>query len=156
MSLHRLDNLLNELASHSSFSHVSVRQKFPRGKRRDRTTVLRDLFSVSATEAAFLTQIILKNLRPVIYPTASGDYTTALRDYNTKSIAMLTKEQAMLEWDPSRLMLRTFKLRATLEDSAEAFEVGELDSGPVIGSPIQVGSVSYTSLSRLAELFAVW
>ena len=138
MSLYRVNSLLCELAALSPFSHADVRAAYPQGHRRTRIAILRDLFDVSAVEAPFLCQIILKDLRPLLYPLASTHYTAALRDYNSNAVSMLTKEQAMQIWDPTGRMLRAYKLSSSLEGAAEAFEAGSLDTLPLVGIPIQV------------------
>jgi DNA ligase-4 len=97
-----------------------------------------------ALDASFLTQIILKDLRPLLFPLAETHYTVALTKYNTKSVATLSKEDTMRAWDPSGWMLKTYKVRASLREAANAFELQSSDQDPVatpqprIGAPIEV------------------
>lgn len=141
LSLADVDNLLDELASLSSFSHVSIRNKFPRHIRRTRKAVLHSLYyTLSPTDACFLTQIILKDLRPVLYPLPTDHFTVALKHYNTASVRMLSLFDAMKAWDPSQIMIRTYRVRAVLEDVAEAFEHGVVPM-PQIGSPVEVSDM---------------
>jgi DNA ligase-4 len=141
MSIQRLHTLLNELASHCPFSNLSLQELYYPARRRSRTSILRDLYSVSAPEAAFITQVILKDLRPLFYPLPALHYSVALKQYKSNAVSMLTKEQAMQIWDPTGHMLRAYKTQASLCYAAEAFEVGSLDVLPVIGKPIQVGDI---------------
>lgn len=136
-----MNELLDELASTSAFSDKTVRTTHAIFSRRSRQAILRDLFcSISALEASFLTQIILKDLRPILYPLAETHYTAALTKYNTKSIEVLNKEAAMRAWDPSGQMLKMYKVRADLYTSANAFEMQTSDFivTPQIGIPIEV------------------
>ena len=93
-----------------------------------------------ALDASFLTQIILKDLRPLLFPLAERHYTVALTKYNTKSVATLSKEDAMRAWDPSGWMLKTYKVRASLREAANAFELQSSVASPQprIGAPIEV------------------
>jgi DNA ligase 4 len=56
----------------------------------------------------------------------------------------LSKEDAMRAWDPSGWMLKTYKVRASLLDAANAFEMQPNDENstvvpqPQIGTPIEV------------------
>lgn len=102
-----------------------------------------------ALDAAFLTQIILKDTRPILYPLSETHYTAALTKYNTKSMTPLTKEDAMKAWDPSGRMLRTYKVRASLYHTANAYELQSNLLGPPqpqIGTPIEVRTHTNTPL----------
>ena len=92
---------------------------------------------MSPLEAAVLTQIILKDLRPLLYPQLELDSTTALRDYNTKAVKILIKESAMRAWDLSNRMNKSYRMRWDLDDAARAFESGN-EVGPEIGYQIGV------------------
>jgi DNA ligase-4 len=97
-----------------------------------------------ASDASFLTQIILKDLRPLLFPLAETHYTAALTKYNTKSFAQWSKEDAMRAWDLSGWMLKTFKVRASLLEVANAFELqpsnqqSNVTPQPQVGIPIEV------------------
>jgi hypothetical protein len=63
------DELLDELASHSGFSQMSQQPFHKRTEPRAQLDILREMYTELAPhEAAFLTQIILQDLRPVLYP----------------------------------------------------------------------------------------
>ncbi|KAF7977593.1 hypothetical protein HWV62_3192 [Athelia sp. TMB] len=141
LSLADVERLLNELASTSAFSDRTFRQSLP-SVPRSRNTILRDLYrSIPSLDAAFLTQIILKDIRPLLYPLSETHYTVALTKYNTKAVATLTKEAAMMIWDPSGRMLRTYKVRANLYDAARTWELEPENAytpDPQLGSPIEI------------------
>ncbi|THH32366.1 hypothetical protein EUX98_g1806 [Antrodiella citrinella] len=136
-TLQDVDMLLTELATTSPFSSASVRSAAP--KPRSKRAILTELFrSLDDTEAAFMTQIILKDLRPIVYPIEETHYSTSLLLYNTNAINMLTKEEAMKIWDPSFKMLRAYSVRATLEAAAEIYEDPNAELTPRLGVPIGI------------------
>lgn len=123
LTIAEVDALLDELASMSAFTDHSLR-KHRSAAPRKRQAILSDLFkSMPALDASFLTQIILKDLRPLLFPLAETHYTAALTKYNTKSVASLSKEDVMRAWDPSRWMLKMYRVRACLYEAANAFEL---------------------------------
>lgn len=141
MSITEVDTLLDELASTSVFSDASLRN----GRaRRSRYSILCNLYSsMSPLDASFLTQIILKDLRPLLFPLIEAHYTTALTRYNTTSVVSLSKEDAMKVWDPSGLMLKIYKVRASLHEAANVFETSNSCDKtphlkPTLRTPIEV------------------
>ncbi|KAJ6518607.1 hypothetical protein C8R45DRAFT_948670 [Mycena sanguinolenta] len=138
-SISEVDNLLEELASHSGYSDISVRSN---ATCRSKTTILRALYrSLSPLDASFLTQIILKDLRPLLYPLpeAEAHYTVALKSFNSVSVTELSKEDAMKAWDPTGQMLRNYRVRSGLDDAAAAFDAGIVGTiAPRIGTPIAI------------------
>ena len=152
LSITDVDTLLAELASHSGFSHVSIRNQYTRNTRRRKCTIFRALYrSLSPIDASFLTQIILKDLRPLLYPLSQTHYTTALKQFNSASVKMLTKEHAMLAWDPSRWMLEMYRVRSNLHDAAAEFERSGSHANavtPKVGTPIEVFSHSIVITMR--------
>jgi DNA ligase-4 len=91
LSIAEVDNLLEELASHSGYSDISVRAN-ARATRRPKSTIIRALYrSLSPLDASFLTQIILKDLRPLLYPLADTHYTVALKSFNSVAVTHLSK-----------------------------------------------------------------
>lgn len=136
-TLAEVDALLSELASHSPWSHPSLLPRSTRSKQ----ILLRLLFRrcTCPDDAAFLVQIILKDLSPLLYPLPedASHYTVALKKYNSKAVTIITKDQAMRAWDPSGKMTRAYRVRASLEEAARAYEEGE-EVHPLIGVPIQV------------------
>lgn len=146
LTIEQVDELLDELASNSGYSHSSIHLKYPRGRRRSRQAILRQLFCpLSPFDASCLTQIILKDLRPIIYPLSETHYTASLRDFNSAAVKMLTKEHAMNVWDPSGLMLKSFKVRSSIDIAAGNHELPhhlKRKFEPELGIPIQVTTLS--------------
>ncbi|KAI0630766.1 hypothetical protein C8Q77DRAFT_1135097 [Trametes polyzona] len=166
MSIARVDSLLAGLASTCAFSADSTRKSFS-GFRRTREAILTELYnSLTPSECAVLTQIILKDLRPLLYPIprSASHYTSALLEYKSNAVTMLTKEAAMHAWDPSGRMSLIFRMRANLEEAALAFESfanGEGLPQPTVGVPIQIpkcvkGQGPAHSLKALKRADKVW
>ncbi|KAJ6591764.1 hypothetical protein DFH09DRAFT_1137908 [Mycena vulgaris] len=140
LSISEVNVLLDELASHSGYSDMSVRDKHPHATRRPRSTIIRALYrSLAPLDAAFLTQIILKDLRPLLYPLTETHYTVALKSFNSVAITQLTKEDAMKAWDKSRKMLDIYRVRSRLDDAAAAIDAGIIGTVmPLIGTPVEI------------------
>ncbi|KAF7356774.1 DNA ligase [Mycena venus] len=140
LSIAEVDDLLEELASHSAYSSISVRNNNPRATRRSKSVILRALYrSLSPLDASFLTQIILKDLRPLLYPLPHVHYTVALKSFNSVSLIQLSKEDAMNAWDPTRQMLSIYRIRSGFDDAAAAFDAGITGTiVPRIGTPIEI------------------
>ncbi|KAF8323539.1 uncharacterized protein EI90DRAFT_2935697 [Cantharellus anzutake] len=95
-TLLRIDTLLDELASTSAFSAPSDPPT-----RRGTKHILGDLFMfLSPWESACLAQIILRDIRPLLYPLPSENFTSALLSYNSKAYSRLTLQAAMRVWHP--------------------------------------------------------
>ncbi|SJL03675.1 uncharacterized protein ARMOST_07032 [Armillaria ostoyae] len=162
LTIDQADKFLDELAAISAYSDSSVRSKYPSKMRRRRNHIIREAYStLSAVDASFFTQIILKDLRPLLYSSNSRHYTDALKNYNSTSIHALTKEDAMKIWDPTRSMLQSYSYAATLEDAAAAFENGVTISAPRLGVPIEIpkslkGQGCSHALSLLRSAKVVW
>lgn len=142
-SLQEVDALLDELASTSLFSDKSFHEgnAFTSNAKRSKSSILRSLYdSLPATDAAYLTQIILKDLRPLLYPPPSAMTSHVLLTYNTRSKQVLTREQFMKEWDPSGSMIKMYKVRAKLDEAAMGFEAGGVlvPAQPRWGVPVEV------------------
>ncbi|GBE86340.1 predicted protein [Sparassis crispa] len=100
ISITEVDALLTELATTCAFSASTVRQSSTSSPPGSRESILRALYTaVTPGEASVLTQIILKDLRPLLYPIPedAGHYTAALLHYNSNSITQLTKWDGMHE-----------------------------------------------------------
>ena len=142
-SLQEIDALLDELASTSPFSDKSFHEGNAStfNDKRSKSSILRSLYdSLPATDAAYLTQIILKDLRPLLYAPPSVMTSHVLLDYNTRSKQVLTREQFMKEWDPSGSMIKMYKVRAKLDEAAMGFEAGGalVAAHPRWGVPVEV------------------
>ncbi|TFK51622.1 DNA ligase/mRNA capping enzyme [Heliocybe sulcata] len=141
ISLQDLDTFLTELASTSAYSSSAIRANHPKSHRRPRLDMLTSIYScLTPSAASFVTQIILKDLRPVLYPLNEMHYTAALKQYNSNAVTMLTKEDAMKIWDPSRVLLRTYSRTSSFEDAARALEsiLPLMICKPQVGVPIQI------------------
>ncbi|KZT07561.1 uncharacterized protein LAESUDRAFT_115651 [Laetiporus sulphureus 93-53] len=152
LSIAKVDALLSELAATCAFSSPSVRRPhssvadssaLPRPK----SNVLRALYTaLSPVEAGVVTQIILKDLRPMLYPIPPDQthYTASLLSYNSNALTQLTKFDAMREWDLSKRMLATYRVRAYLDEAAQLYETlstaDEVDIvlKPLVGVPVQI------------------
>ncbi|KAG6334189.1 hypothetical protein ID866_4904 [Astraeus odoratus] len=138
-SLQEIDTLLDELAATSKFSDKSFRDAYP--VPRSKPSILRSLYvSLPAIDAAYLTQIILKDLRPLLYAPPTASTSRVLLDYDTRSKAVLTKEHFMTSWDPSNMLLQMYRVRAKLDEAAMGFEAGGIfvQAQPRCGVPIEV------------------
>ncbi|KAH7913070.1 DNA ligase/mRNA capping enzyme, partial [Hygrophoropsis aurantiaca] len=139
-SIYDIDTLLDELASTSTFSDPMVLDYHP-GPKRSKEAIIRSLYhSLPALDACYLTQIILKDLRPLLYGSPNSPYTNALLNFNQKSKKMLTKEQFMMAWDSSGGMLRAYKARASLDEAAMVYEAGQFapSAVPHPGIPVEI------------------
>ncbi|KAH8093745.1 hypothetical protein BXZ70DRAFT_949037 [Cristinia sonorae] len=137
VTVHEIDRLLTELAATCAYSSAYIRSAVaePRSKRE----VLIILFcSLSSDEAAFLVQIILKDLRPVLYPLQETHFTASLLQYNSNAVMMITVQEAMKIWDPSLKMIRAYRVRATLEAASDIFEDPNASIEPQLGVPISI------------------
>lgn len=67
-----------------------------------------------------MTQIILKDLRPLLYPLASTRSTLNLLEYKSNAVHELTIQQAMRIWHP--IMPKIYHVRASLDAAADAVE----------------------------------
>ncbi|KAF8513409.1 hypothetical protein BU17DRAFT_31851, partial [Hysterangium stoloniferum] len=142
-TLEMVDQLLDELASLSDYSNLLNNSE---KSCRNRTAILKDLYhSLDPVEAKFMTQIILKDLRPVLYPLAETHTTKALLHYKSNATHMLTKWEVMRAWHPS--MCNIYRARADLDEAAQQVEVlspvqqGNSPSDPflpTLGIPIEV------------------
>ncbi|KAE9400367.1 hypothetical protein BT96DRAFT_993059 [Gymnopus androsaceus JB14] len=142
LDIFHVDALLDQLASTSPWSDRSKRNSSRSSTMevRKRQDILKSLYrQMSPYEAAVLTQIILKDLRPLLYPQLETNTTTALKNYNTKAVKTLMKENAMRAWDLSNRMNRTYRARWDMDAAAKAFEDKE-ELGPQIGCQIAVCS----------------
>ncbi|KAH9893240.1 hypothetical protein C8Q73DRAFT_746032 [Cubamyces lactineus] len=166
MSLARVDALLSELAAKSAFSDDTLR-KSSSASRRSREAILAELYTaLTPVECAVVTQIILKDLRPLLYPIPKSacHYTSALLQYKSNAVTMLTKAAAMYAWDPSGRMAVIFRVRANVEEAANAFESfanGEGMPEVTAGMPIQIpkcakGQGPAHSLQVLKDADKVW
>lgn len=126
---------------HSPFSDLGPGHSSD--KPRTRTSILSELYAnLTPFGAACMTQIILKDIRPVLYPIPSTRTTVSLLRFRSNAIHELTLHESMAIWD-SR-MPKIYKVRASLDAAAEAVE--GLSRGqivmdpfkPVMGTPVAI------------------
>lgn len=142
--MHEIDTLLTELASTSAFSSSDVRSSTAHSRKPKQ--ILRDLLRpCTPSTSALIIQIILKDLRPLLYPLAETHFTASLLRYNTNAITMLTKEQAMKIWDPAGSMLSAYRVRASLDEAADAYENPNRVLSPEVGHCIPVRTSLFIS-----------
>lgn len=104
-TLERIDVLLDELASHCDFSCNEVRALRTRStgsdcRPRAQSDILHDLFEpLSAIEAGYLSQIILRDLSPLLYPLPSASVESALHRYNANAYQTFELVEALREWN---------------------------------------------------------
>jgi len=133
----QIDRLLTQLASFSPFSHSSIQRNpnLPSSK----VEILRILYSsLSPTEASFLTQIILKDLRPVLYPSKETHYTAALKHQKSNSVAYLDVVDALRVWDPTLNVLSRWRVVSSFQVALSNDDRGLMS----VGYPLQVSGRS--------------
>ena len=118
---------------------------------------MHDLYTkLSPDAAAAVTQIILRDLRPILYPVQEIHYSSALLDYNTKSLTTISLWDFMKYWDPTGRLGKAFRLLGSLESAAESFENPEIKLAPQIGHLIAVNlflSVSTRPIHLFSHLW---
>ena len=129
---------MDELATKSGFSGPSIRSSVGRSAR-SRQNILQAAYRrLRPFEAAVLTQIILKDLRPIIYPVKSTSCTSSLLKFNSNAVHELTLYEVMRIWDPSGALLRCYQVRSTIEHAVALYEEGPSRVvKPKLGVPIQ-------------------
>lgn len=148
ISIHRLDELLDELASHSGFSQMSQQPFHKRTKPRAQLAILREMYDgVTPQEAGFLTQIILQDLRPVLYPLPIVNTTVNLTVNLPRSVPKYKRcelglYQTIKSWHAE--MARVYRLCANLDEAARAIERGPpYPTSPTLFKPVAVCSMLY-------------
>jgi hypothetical protein len=144
LGIPQVDRLLTQLASLSPFSHSSI-QRSP-NLPSSRVEILKILYSsLSPTEALFLTQIILKDLRPVLYPSKETHYTAALKHQKSNSVVYLDVVDALKVWDPTLNALSRWRVVSSFEVALSNDDRGHM----FVGNPLQA---SEQSVSRWRKL----
>ncbi|EJD40837.1 hypothetical protein AURDEDRAFT_170030 [Auricularia subglabra TFB-10046 SS5] len=154
-SMREVDAMLTELAALSPFSQVA--QTTTETPRRTRKAILRSLYKrLSPFEAAVVTQLILRDLRPIIYPgTSTLHGTAALMDYNSRAYHILTKWEAMKVWHED--LPRAYRARGSWEEACDAWDKNQLSSAckPRIGVPVEIPkTVKGTSCENVAKIYS--
>jgi DNA ligase-4 len=137
MTLAQVDALLDELASTSAFSQLSQTPSDPRSQSQILNTFYR-YSSLSAYAAAVLTQIILRDLRPLLCPVPRlpiRNPTAMLRLRSNAGPAPLEQLDAMHVWDPRMRELYLSGL-GSVDLCADIVEsLGGESGGPRSGKP---------------------
>ncbi|KAK7679443.1 hypothetical protein QCA50_017497 [Cerrena zonata] len=160
LSLIDVDNLLTELSCSCGFTALSIRSSVHQP--RPRRVILQELYcDLSPQAGAVVTQIILRDLRPLLYPLEETHYSASLLQYNTKSITMVTPWDFLKSWDRSGRLLQAYKLHGSLEAATEYLDNPELELVPQIGLPITIpkclkGQGCVQSLNLLRNSRKVW
>ena len=145
LSVLEVDALLNEIASRCPWSSHDIRHVFDNQPKRPIRDVLMKLYNdMPPFDAAVLTQILLKDLRPVLYPIAATDTTVSLTSYNASSIQMLTLADALCDWESGSWVYWQY---ATLQDFGALGSFVEENpvntyATPQVGTRILVSSCS--------------
>jgi DNA ligase 4 len=140
LTIAQVDTLLDELAL---TCHSSALRQAMGPHARPKPSVLRALYnSLPPSDAAFLTQIILKDLSPVLYPVEESHYTVALKQFRGTAVRMLTLGDAMKAWDTSGYMWTVYRVRSSLEEVSKAFERRDpsTDPAPLLGIPVEASN----------------
>ena len=115
-------------------------------QRLTRKQILKTLYTdLPPCDASFLTQIILKDLRQLLYPNPGNSTAESLLSFKSSSVKMLSKEDAMNVWDETGKMGKAFAMRGTFREAASAFEGGEEKIIPIMGKNLQVSQYSPTA-----------
>ncbi|KAL5492554.1 hypothetical protein ACEPAI_4001 [Sanghuangporus weigelae] len=162
LSLLGVNKVLDDLASKSRFSAPSLRPSCV-GSSEKRRNILGDIYrKLGPFEAATLTQIILKDLGPILYPTKNISDSESLLRFNSTAVHMLTLQEAMHIWDPSNALLSCYRVQSTIEDSVRLFEGKEVSAlRPEIGIPVQIPKCFKArgcreALDKLKDSTSVW
>ncbi|KAL5536761.1 hypothetical protein ACEPAF_584 [Sanghuangporus sanghuang] len=162
LSLHGVNKVLDDLASKSRFSATSLRPSCV-GSFEKRRNILGDIYrKLGPFEAAILTQIILKDLRSILYPAKNISSPESLLRFNSTAVHMLTLQEAMHIWDPSNALLSCYKVQSTIEDYVGLFEGKQVSAlRPEIGIPVQIPTCFKArgcrdALDKLKHSTSVW
>lgn len=134
-TIHDINALLEELADHSRFTQ-SAKERSDES-RRPQIVVLRDLYrTATPEEASLITQIILKDLRPIVSPLKTVHTTSNLLE-RKHTDPPLTVWQAMKIWHP--MLPSLYRVYASIPDVFNILESGtDPQLEPIVGIPVQV------------------
>lgn len=107
------------------------------GKYRSQLDILQDLYgSLEANQAAVITQIILKDLNPILYPIGITNTTINLLS-NEPPPAKLSLMQSLAAWDSH--LPTIYRIHSSVEEAFEFLEdKDKLSLAPKVGVPIMV------------------
>jgi DNA ligase-4 len=139
-TLRDVDVLLDELARLCRFSQLpSSPSDSPAA--RSQLAILTDLYSLaSPDDTAIITQIILKDLRPLLHPLEFIHTTRNLLNQRAPSNSLNVWE-AMRIWNPE--LPRIYRICSNITEAFRVIEDGMPPTlEPILGAPIQVGRQS--------------
>ena len=146
LSVLQVDRLLTQLASLSPFSHSSIQRNSNLPS--SRAEILKILYSsLSPTEASFITQVILKDLRPVLYPSKETHYTAALKHQKSNSVIYLDVVDALKVWDPTLDALSRWRVVSSFEVALSSDDHGRM----YVGNPLQVSKRPVLRSGKLSK-----
>lgn len=145
MTISEVDALLDQLAAWSSWSQLS---QIPID-RQSPSNILRRLYRdsrMSPLALAVLTQVILRDLRPLLCPLpklAAGHPEHLIYEPITNAPEQLTLEMAMLSWDPFMAKLYwegkgDIDWCATAAEAIQANSQTDVTPGPMLGINVKV------------------
>ncbi|KAG8788433.1 hypothetical protein FRC15_004408 [Serendipita sp. 397] len=128
-----INALLDELSQHSNYSETRTIEDGPR----PRLDILRDLYTnVTPEEASLITQVILKDLRPILEPIGPA-HTTVNLSKRSNIDQRLTLRQALSVWDQRLSSL--YRVCSSIKEAFSALEHGTNSSlTPVVGVPVEI------------------
>ncbi|KIY70275.1 hypothetical protein CYLTODRAFT_371177 [Cylindrobasidium torrendii FP15055 ss-10] len=138
MTIHDISDFLDKLATCSPYTSEAIRRLNP--TKVQRKHLMRNMYNkLNPDAAAYLTEIILKDLSYILYRVPEGTHwEDALEKYNTRSFYVLTIYDAMSAWDPSGRLWRLYKCRANLTAACNAWEAGVQATSPQLHVPIAI------------------
>ncbi|EGG05477.1 uncharacterized protein MELLADRAFT_107575 [Melampsora larici-populina 98AG31] len=144
LCLSDVDRLLDELAAKSVWSNLKdcESRKPPRNAR----LILQDLYdTLSPRQAAYMTQIILKDLRPLLYPVPGSSTDQSLNHYNSRAYDELNQWSMMKAWHWA--MPRIYRAKADFDRAADLVEQIPRDLDMVPDK-----NAAYSMAEKLSEL----
>ncbi|GAA5943753.1 uncharacterized protein JCM15063_005826 [Sporobolomyces koalae] len=123
LTLGRIDELLDELASTSTYSarDVQALRAQPHFRIRPLDQILFDLLHpLDASQTALMIQLILRDLSPILYPAPSESVSVSLNQYTSTCYDRIDLVRVMHAWDPR--MARIHRTVADLDWVAATVE----------------------------------
>lgn len=165
MSLQQISSLLDELASHCEYTSEGIRSAFPHQSRRSRQNILRELFNnMTPHQANYLSQIILRDMSPLLYPIASSSLDAQLQSDLPSHTPSLDLNAALDSWHWA--LPRIFKFRADLDAAFLTLEENPFVRGQYVNLNTPQTNVCFTEkfssfnlsihFNRILSYFETW
>ncbi|KAA1122412.1 hypothetical protein PGTUg99_037495 [Puccinia graminis f. sp. tritici] len=151
LKLSVVDRLLEELAARSKWSNLGYH--IPQDhSHRSATAILYDLYApLSPRESAYMTQIILKDLRPLLYPIPSLSVYISLMDYDSTAFKEISPYCMMKAWHWA--MPRIYRAKADFDVAADLCERIPRDRNQISDSDEELlASLSKPQLGTLVNI----